>query len=114
MSLALVLAAVAAALPSQYTIPGDDVFPEGVSLSDLTREYYRAVTEHRLYYRALKGIVYAMPARPLVVFLGLYIVKGGVLEGRAGLTFSLLRTWYEFMIDCKRRELQRRSQQLPV
>ena len=64
--------------------------------------------------RALKGVVYAMPARPLVVFVGLYIVKGGVLDGRAGLTFSLLRTWYEFMIDCKRRELQRRSQQLPV
>jgi hypothetical protein len=30
---------------------------EGVSLSDLTREYFRAVTEHRLDYRALKGIV---------------------------------------------------------
>jgi hypothetical protein len=30
---------------------------EGVSLSDLTREYFRAVTEHRLDYRTLKGIV---------------------------------------------------------
>lgn len=30
---------------------------EGVSLSDLTREYFRAVTEQRLDYRALKGIV---------------------------------------------------------
>jgi adenosine deaminase len=30
---------------------------EGVSLSDLTREYFRAVTEHQLDYRALKGIV---------------------------------------------------------
>lgn len=30
---------------------------EGVSLSDLTREYFRAVTEHRLDYSTLKGIV---------------------------------------------------------
>ena len=32
MSLALVLARVGAALPSQYALPGDDVFPEGIAL----------------------------------------------------------------------------------
>ena len=36
------------------------------------------------------------------------------LEGRAGLTFSLLRAWYEYMIDCKYCELQRRARGLPV
>jgi hypothetical protein len=55
-----------------------------------------------------------MPARPLVVFAGLYFVKGGVLEGRAGLTFSLLRAWYEYFIDCKALELRRRAAGLPV
>jgi hypothetical protein len=48
------------------------------------------------------------------MFLALYLVRGGVLEGRAGLTFCLLRAWYEFMIDVKRRELQRRQSNLPV
>ncbi len=28
--------------------------------------------------------------------------------------FSLLRTWYEYLIDCKRAELQRRRAGLPV
>lgn len=56
--------------------------------------------------RGLKAWLYGIPARPLVVFCGLYFWRGGVLEGRAGLTFSLLRAWYEFMIDCKSRELQ--------
>ncbi len=62
----------------------------------------------------LKDLLYALPARPLIVFLGLYVARGGFLEGRAGLTFSLLRAWYEFMIDCKWRELIRRARGLAV
>jgi len=64
--------------------------------------------------KALKSTLYRLPARPLVVFLALYLLKGGVLEGRAGFTFSLLRSWYEFMIDCKYRELVRRRRGLPI
>jgi glycosyltransferase involved in cell wall biosynthesis len=64
--------------------------------------------------RAQKVWLHEMPLRPLVVFAGLYFVKGGVLEGRAGLTFSLLRAWYEYLIDCKARELRRRAAGLPV
>jgi glycosyltransferase involved in cell wall biosynthesis len=64
--------------------------------------------------RALKSLVYRLPGRPLLMFLALYVVKGGFLEGRAGLTFSLLRAWYEFMIDCKAMELRYRRQGRPV
>jgi glycosyltransferase involved in cell wall biosynthesis len=64
--------------------------------------------------RAQKAWLYSMPLRPLVVFAGLYFIKGGVLEGRAGLTFSLLRAWYEYFIDCKALELRRRAAGLPV
>jgi hypothetical protein len=64
--------------------------------------------------RTLKCLLYGLPGRPLAMFIGLYVVRGGFLEGRAGLTFSLLRAWYEFIIDCKVRELQRRGRGLPV
>jgi glycosyltransferase involved in cell wall biosynthesis len=64
--------------------------------------------------RAQKVWINGMPLRPLVVFAGLYFVKGGMLEGRAGLTFSLLRAWYEYFIDCKALELRRRASGLPV
>jgi glycosyltransferase involved in cell wall biosynthesis len=63
---------------------------------------------------AVKGLIYSLPMRPVVVFSGLYLLRGGILEGRAGLTFCLLRAWYEFMIDCKLRELRRRARHLPV
>jgi glycosyltransferase involved in cell wall biosynthesis len=64
--------------------------------------------------QALKDRVYRMPGRPLLMFLALYVLRGGFLEGRAGLTFCLLRAWYEFTIDLKRRELRRRAARLPL
>jgi glycosyltransferase involved in cell wall biosynthesis len=64
--------------------------------------------------KALKAMGYAARGRPLLMFLGLFIVRGGFLEGRAGFTFCVLRAWYEFMIDLKYRELRRREQGLPV
>ena len=64
--------------------------------------------------KAIKDRVYRMPGRPLLMFLALYLLRGGILEGRAGLTFCLLRAWYEFMIDVKRRELRRRAAGLPL
>jgi glycosyltransferase involved in cell wall biosynthesis len=64
--------------------------------------------------KAIKDRVYRMPGRPVLMFLALYLVRGGILEGRAGLTFCLLRAWYEFMIDVKRRELRQRAGGLPL
>lgn len=64
--------------------------------------------------RAIKRVVYTLPGRPILIFLALYILKAGFLDGRAGVTFSLLRSWYEYMIDCKRRELRRRREGMPI
>ncbi len=64
--------------------------------------------------QAQKALAYALPGRPLLMFLALYLLRGGILEGRAGYTFCRLRAWYEFMIDLKYRELQRRERGLPV
>lgn len=64
--------------------------------------------------KALKGLVYSLPGKPLIMFIGRYLVAGGILDGRAGLTFCLLKTFYEYLIDCKVRELRRRVRGLPV
>jgi glycosyltransferase involved in cell wall biosynthesis len=64
--------------------------------------------------KVLKALVYTLPARPLFMFLALYFLRGGFIEGRAGLTFCVLRSWYEFTIDCKYRELVRRQRNLPI
>jgi len=64
--------------------------------------------------RALKDIFFQMPARPFVKFLYYYAWRRGFLDGRAGLTYSTLQAIYEYMIDCKRSELERLRQGLPV
>jgi glycosyltransferase involved in cell wall biosynthesis len=56
--------------------------------------------------KALKSLLYRLPARPLLVFVALYVLRLGCLDGRAGLTFCLLRTFYEYMIDCKVKEMR--------
>jgi len=61
VSFALALAALAAA-PSQYTIPGDDVFPEGISLRPGTRwppPGLRAGSDHLVVAGSMTGLVFA-------------------------------------------------------
>ena len=62
----------------------------------------------------LKQLAYRLPGRPLLVFCYLYVLRLGLLDGRAGLTYCALRSFYEHMIDVKCRELWRRNQALPV
>ena len=56
--------------------------------------------------KALKSLLYRLPARPLLMFVALYVLRLGCLDGRAGLTFCLLRAFYEYMIDCKVKEIR--------
>ncbi len=53
-----------------------------------------------------KELFYSLPLRPLLKFFLLYVAKGGFLDGRAGLTYSILQSFYEYMIVLKTRELE--------
>lgn len=64
--------------------------------------------------RALKDLFFRMPARPLLKFAYYYGWRRGFLDGRAGLTYASLQSIYEYMIDCKSRELRRRRAGLPI
>lgn len=64
--------------------------------------------------RALKRLLYRVPMRPLIVFLYLYVVRLGILDGRAGYYFSRMRAAYEFLIDIKVTEAKRRQRGLAV
>jgi len=53
-----------------------------------------------------KELFYRLPARPLIKFLLLYILKRGFLDGRPGFTYALLQSIYEAMIVLKVQELE--------
>lgn len=53
----------------------------------------------------LKDLVFpVMPARPLAVFLYMYVARFGVLDGRAGLRFCFFHAWYQATVDGLRAE----------
>lgn len=56
--------------------------------------------------RCLKRLSVHLPFRPLARFLYTYILRGGLLDGRAGLTFCLLRLTHEMHISMKIAELK--------
>jgi len=49
----------------------------------------------------LKQLAYRLPCRPFLVFVYLYIVRMGFLDGVAGWHYSRMRAIYEHMIDLK-------------
>lgn len=53
-----------------------------------------------------KELFYRLPARPLIKFFILYILKRGFLDGRPGLTYAILQSIYEYMIVLKTQELE--------
>lgn len=52
-----------------------------------------------------KELFYRLPFRPIVKFLLLYVGKRGFLDGRAGITYALLQSIYEYFIVLKTREM---------
>lgn len=61
---------------------------------------------------ALKDLSLRIPCRPLVRFVYMYFFLGGMLDGRAGFTWCVLQSFYEYMILLKVWEM-RQHQSLP-
>ena len=69
--------------------------------------FTKALTAKRFEERRFhqKELFYRLPGRPAVKFLLLYILKRGFLDGAAGFRYSILQSFYEYMIVLKTREL---------
>ncbi len=51
--------------------------------------------------RALKDLSLRIPGRPIVRFFYMYFFLGGILDGRAGFTWCVLQSFYEYLILLK-------------
>ena len=56
--------------------------------------------------RAAKRIFRRLPGRPTIRFIYMYLLRGGILDGKAGLTYCRLLAWYEWLIVLKEREIR--------
>lgn len=59
--------------------------------------------------QALRSLSQRLPFRPLLRFLYMFVIRGGFLEGREGLSYCLLLATYELMITEKTCEARRRA-----
>jgi sugar lactone lactonase YvrE len=105
VSLALVFAVLSAALPSQYVIPGDKVFPEGVSLRPGTDQFFVSSTSNGTIYRGTLG------KSRLKAFLPPgddgRAVANGVRAGEDHLVVAGSTTGYIFVYDYRGRLVHR-------
>ena len=68
-----------------------------------------ALTSSDFHQRRLhqKAIFYRLPGRPLLKWIYMVAIRGAILDGRAGLTYATLQSFYEYLIVLKTRELRR-------
>ena len=57
--------------------------------------------------RALKDLSLRLPCRPLLRWLYMYFILGGILDGKAGFAWCTLQAFYEYLILLKVEELKR-------
>jgi hypothetical protein len=61
--------------------------------------------------RILKDVFFpSIPAKPAAVFLYMYIVRLGFLDGMAGLRFCFYHAWFEMSVAALRAEARRRGE----
>ena len=73
------------------------------SLNPVSSLFSREFHTRRAYQ---KQLFMAMPARPVLKFLLLYVFKRGFLDGSPGFAYALLQSIYEYFIVLKVQELQ--------
>jgi glycosyltransferase involved in cell wall biosynthesis len=54
-----------------------------------------------------KSFFYSLPFRPFLKFLYMMIIRRSFLDGREGLAYTLLQTYYEYLIVLKTKEIIR-------
>lgn len=54
---------------------------------------------------AQKAIFYMLPGRPVIKWLYLIFYRRAMLDGAAGITYATLQSFYEYLIEVKRKEL---------
>ncbi len=72
--------------------------------SEIKGRIFGSAAERR---RFLKRLFLGLPGKPVIYFLYAYILCGGFLDGREGLAFNILKSFYWYQIGLKEFELRK-------
>jgi glycosyltransferase involved in cell wall biosynthesis len=76
---------------------------KGTAFSPAKAFFARDFTERRFHQ---KEMFYRLPCRPLIKFCYMMFARKAFLDGRPGITYAQLQSFYEFMIVQRQRELE--------
>jgi glycosyltransferase involved in cell wall biosynthesis len=95
---------------SYSTLEAEQILANRQNCSEfsLVKAFTASDLHQRRYHQ--KELFYRLPGRPLIKFFYSYFAKRGFLDGRAGFTYSVLQSFYEYLIVLKVRELERAGQ----
>lgn len=81
-------------------IEADRRLQASTALPERVRRWWRGERAGRSAGRSLaKDVVFpAVPARPVLLFLYMYLLRAGFLDGRPGLVFCTLHAWHEMVV----------------
>ena len=76
-------------------------------LDRLRRVWSRDPTDTRPLIRTIaKDVIFpCLPAKPMALFIYMYVMRLGMLDGRAGLRFCFYHAWYEATVAALRAEI---------
>lgn len=69
----------------------------------LAKAFFEKDFSRRRYHQ--KELFYRLPGRPIIKFIYMFFGRGAFLDGRAGCTYAMLQSVYEYFIVLKQREL---------
>jgi len=82
------------------------------SLPDRMRALWRDRGSRPLFLSILRDLVFpGVPAKPIALFLYMYIARLGFLDGLAGLRFCLFHAWYEVVVATMQAGQEKSSQE---
>jgi glycosyltransferase involved in cell wall biosynthesis len=87
------------AMEAELIVNGRSLQSPSLEIAFLSSDFH----QRRLHQKA---IFYKLPARPLIKLCYMLFIRGALLDGSAGVTYSILQSFYEYMIVLKTRELR--------
>ncbi|HXS11225.1 MAG TPA: glycosyltransferase family 2 protein [Acidobacteriaceae bacterium] len=99
---------------NQYSTSEAELLVSGDAVRDASLKDALFASDFHDRRAAQKALFYRMPARPLLKWIYMIFVRGAVLDGTAGVMYATLQSFYEYLIEVKRREILRRRKGLPI
>jgi glycosyltransferase involved in cell wall biosynthesis len=99
---------------NQYSTAEAELLATGDAVRDASLKEALFASDFHDRRAAQKALFYRMPARALLKWMYMMFVRGAVLDGAAGVMYATLQSFYEYLIEVKSREMERRRKGLPI